>query len=79
MMRKRKLVLAVVAAFAALIVVQGVRHRWHLLGAQGIKDCRTGEVLYDGCGMLEITCGKCGFRCAEGTAPSGASATAPCD
>ena len=75
-MRKRKLVLA--AAFAALIVVQGVRHRWHLLGAQGIKDCRTGEVLYDGCGMLEV-CAKCGFRCAEGTAPPAASATAPCD
>ena len=79
MTRKRRKWLAVLGVLSALVFIQGVRHRWHLLGAQGIKDCRTGEVIYDGCGMFEIICAKCGFECAEGTAPPGEPPIARCD
>ena len=50
----------------ALICIQGIRHHWRLQPVQGTRDCRTGEILDDGCNMLG-TCLKCGYACVKGT------------
>ena len=57
----------------AAILVQGYRHHFRLKAIGGVWDCRTQEMIDDGCSMLG-TCLKCEPVCAPGTDPSGLTA-----
>ena len=55
------------------VAQQGYRHHFRLKAIGGVWDCRTQEMIDDGCSMLG-TCLKCEPVCAPGTEPAGAVA-----
>lgn len=65
---KKKVGLGVLALVAVLVVRQGVVHHWRTSPVGGVWNCKTHEVVDDGCSMAG-TCLKCDYACEPGTEP----------